>query len=118
MRNFGILTALIVASCGQSKAPARPLPHGDGGQVASCEPAAEKAAILYKQAAFDEGLAPNLHADFTEANVHMVMVDCRANPEAVVRCVSKATSVAQLESRCLAPLDDAGEAEGRYFSTR
>ena len=80
MRNFGFVAMLLAASCGQSKAPVTPINPSDGGQAVSCEPALAKARVLYAQAAIDEGLAPNLHADFIEANTHMVMVDCQARP--------------------------------------
>ena len=118
MRNFALLTVLALAACGQSKAPVTPVTSSDGGQGASCDPAAVKAASLYKQAAIDEGLAVNLHTDFVEANVHMVMVDCKSNPESVLRCVAQAANAAAVENSCLAPLDDDGEVEGRYFSKR
>jgi hypothetical protein len=118
MRNFGYLAVLLVASCGQSKAPVTPITANDGGAAVSCDPAATKARALYAQAAIDEGLAANLHADYTEANVHMVVVDCQANPDAVLACVAGAATVTALEGKCLAPLDEAGEVEGRYFNTK
>tara|TARA_R110002096_G_scaffold77896_1_gene183104 strand:+ start:1119 stop:1475 length:357 start_codon:yes stop_codon:yes gene_type:complete len=118
MRNFGFVAMLLAASCGQSKAPVTPINPSDGGQAVSCEPALAKARVLYAQAAIDEGLAPNLHADFIEANTHMVMVDCQASPDSLLACVAAATTVEALEGSCLAPIDEAGEVEGRYFSTK
>ena len=118
MRNFGFVAVLFATSCGQSKAPVTPINPSDGGQAVSCEPALAKARVLYAQAALDEGLAPNLHADFIEANTHMVLVDCQSNPDSVLACVASAATAKVLEGSCLAPLDEAGEVEGHHFSTK
>jgi hypothetical protein len=38
----------------------------------------------------------------------MVMVDCAKDPAKVVPCLNSATTIAELEARCLVPLDDEG----------
>ncbi len=89
----------------------------DAGKAVSCDSLRPKVTSLYQQAATDEELPPNLHSEFIESNLHMVMTDCHAAPKAVTPCLTKATTVAMIESQCLAALDEAGEVEGKRFSS-
>jgi hypothetical protein len=38
----------------------------------------------------------------------MVMTDCAKAPARVTPCIAAATTAAELEARCLAPIDDEG----------
>lgn len=88
---------------------------GSGSQVGAGDPAAcdglrAHVESLYQAAAERTQMTAAEVAD----NVAMVLGECKAAPARVVACVSKATAVAQLESQCLAPLDDQGS-EGDQF---
>lgn len=117
MRSSGMLLMVLCTACGQSQAPVAPQAGDDAGDTANCESLTRKATGLYQVAAVDEGLAPNLHTEFVEANVHMVMVDCHAQPKLVISCVASAETVADIESKCLIPLDDSGEVEALQFAS-
>jgi len=41
-------------------------------------------------------------------NTAMVMTDCARAPEKTAACITAATSVKDLEARCLVPIDDEG----------
>lgn len=47
-------------------------------------------------------------------NTEMVLSDCAAQPDKVAKCAAAAKNVADLESRCLIPLDQEGS-EGDAF---
>ena len=55
-----------------------------------------------------EGEATVLVADDSPDNVAMVMNDCNKDPAKVSACVGKASTVAELEAKCLKQLDDEG----------
>ena len=116
MGNSLLLSVLALAACGQSQAPLGAPPTDDAGRVLGCEAFADKVSNLYRGAAEAEGIATNLQSDFVTANVHMVLVDCQSAPERLTRCLDQAGSVADLETHCLLPLDEAGTVEGRHFS--
>ena len=90
----------------------------DGAAAAACESIAETGAAHYEKAAEKERIAEAMRAEFVEANLHMLMVDCRAHPSTVIPCVAAAGSAAQIEEQCLSPLDEAGDVEGKYFSRK
>ncbi len=119
MRCYAVFALLL--ACGQGKAPVTPVSAGDGGSggdTAACEPATTKAKELYAQAAKTENVAENLVEEFVLANAHMVENDCLVSPESVSRCVLKATSSQEVETKCLRPLDDKGEVEALRFGAR
>ncbi|MCP4445454.1 MAG: hypothetical protein GY811_08945 [Myxococcales bacterium] len=118
MRAAALESVLLLFACGHSKSPVGPQSSDDGGQATSCESLIRRTTEIYERAALDEALVANLHADFVAANLHMVMVDCHAAPASVIACVNAAENAADLENDCLAPLDDSGEVEGTFFSTK
>jgi len=82
---------------------------GGGGATGDCAAARTHAEQLYRAAASSAD-------DPTVAdNAAMVAADCAADPARVARCAAAATTVAQLESDCLVPLDDEGS-EGLRFT--
>jgi len=87
----------------------------DGGPPKmNCAGAAAKVEGLYTKAAESEGIAVNLRSAYLSANVHMVRVDCDRD-SSVLPCLLRSKTVAEIESNCLLPLDDEGEAEQREF---
>jgi hypothetical protein len=48
----------------------------------------------------------------------MILGDCRKDPDRFVPCIRAATTVAQLESECVIPLDEAGTVEGAFFRAK
>lgn len=84
---------------------------GTGAVDASaCDGQAGHVRELYQALAGRTDLSPGEVDD----NVAMVMTECKAAPARVVPCLTKVTAVAQLESTCLAPLDDEGR-DGQVF---
>ncbi|MBK9032016.1 MAG: hypothetical protein IPL61_11930 [Myxococcales bacterium] len=85
-------------------------PTGTGGDPAACDGIAAHVTELYQAAAERTKMTEAEVAD----NVAMVLAECKTSADRVVACVTKATAVTQLESSCLAPLDDEGS-EGERF---
>ncbi len=115
MRLSLLTAALLSLCCGQSKAPVGPQNTDDAGKATSCDSLRPKVTSLYQQAATNEELPPNLHSEFIQSNLHMVMTDCHAAPKAVTPCLVNASTVAMIEEQCLSALDEAGEVEGKQF---
>ncbi|HVV82099.1 MAG TPA: hypothetical protein VHE35_03430 [Kofleriaceae bacterium] len=91
---------------------------GSGGALiavdpATCDGQTDHVRSLYQAAATHTDMTP----EEVDDNVGMVMKECQGEPARVVPCLAKATAVAQLESTCLAPLDDDGR-EGKVFLGR
>lgn len=83
---------------------------GGGGDPAQCVGITPHVEELYRASAERTKMTDGEIAD----NVAMVLGECKSAPDRVVACVGKATAVAQLESQCLAALDDEGS-EGQRF---
>lgn len=79
--------------------PPGPLP-------AACQAQRGKVEQLYRAEA--QAKEPSRVEEAVADNTAMVMNDCAKQPDVVAGCLGKASSVADLESRCLAPLDDEG----------
>jgi hypothetical protein len=116
-----VLAALVCVGCackgsssGGGTGPGTGSGSGSGkpvvGDPATCDAIEAHVEDLYRAAAERTKMTDGEVAD----NVAMVLRDCKAAPDRVVACVKKATAVAQLESQCLAPLDDQGS-EGEQF---
>ncbi len=130
MRGLGlglIVVATLVAACAcKQKSPGTggTGPGGDGGGTgsgsgfgsgtgdpAACDGAAGRIEGLYQAAAGVERAEPTTEV---KDNVAMVLAECRTAPDRVLACLAKVNSVLQLETLCLAPLDDEGS-EGLTF---
>jgi hypothetical protein len=94
----------LAAACNGGKA--RPTPDPP---VARCDEVRAHVEQLYRSAIAEPA------ADEIEANVHMVLADCRTDPGRFAPCVRAAQTVAQLEAQCVIPLDDEGRVEGAAF---
>lgn len=105
-----VLVVLVSASCG-TKPPAT---SGEGGGAAAslCEAQRTKVEQLYRRAALERepaGSASAARIDEQVAdNTAMVMNDCVLDPQARASCIAAATSVSEIQARCLIPLDDEG----------
>ena len=94
-----LIVVAILASCaGKSDSGTG---TGTGTGTVTCEDVREHVGTLYAGNADD---------------VAMVMRDCAADP-GVAACAKAATSAAELEQRCLIPLDEEGS-EGDRFKVR
>lgn len=112
------LVAVLLSACAcKQKGSGGTGPGGDGGKPvdrggdpAACDGVRGKVSGLYQAAAERTKMTAEEVAD----NTAMVIAECRGAPDHVIGCVENVTSVAQLESQCLAPLDDEGS-EGLQF---
>ncbi|MBT8495947.1 MAG: hypothetical protein KJO07_23080 [Deltaproteobacteria bacterium] len=112
---FAMAAALLVGVPG---CPGGSDKSGGGGKTADCEQHAAKIRALYGKEDLDTGTgddAAALRKDLVDANVNMVLSDCRKDPARYGPCLAGASSVAEIESECLVPLDDRGEVEHRAF---
>lgn len=120
MRSRLLLAALLMlGACPKGNKPASPVSR-DGGEtdiVRTCQAMHSKVEGLYQKEADREGIAPNLRSEFVEANLHMVMRDCRQRPALGYACLQRSRSVAELEADCLIFLDDEGTVEGFRFAS-
>ena len=113
------LALAVLGSCGTSATPASPKGTGDDGgyQALDCDSIVEHVEHIYHRAAEAEKVAANLLSEFVSANLHMVMVDCKNAPAAVLACLHRVKSARDLEAQCLLPLDDEGTTEAHKFAT-
>jgi hypothetical protein len=108
-----ILIALVACG-GPAKPPAVPGEGATTGGPASgvqpnapaCDAARGKIEQLYRTEAKDR--EPARLDELVADNTTMVMNDCRKAPDKVPACITAATTVKELEARCLVPLDDEG----------
>jgi hypothetical protein len=109
------LALALVIACGPSKPPAEPIGQGSGSGVgpaiaaalpAPCAAARSKVEALYRAEARAREPA---RVDVAVAdNTAMVMADCAKDPAQRADCLVAASTIQELEARCLAPLDDEG----------
>ncbi len=96
----------LVACSGKSTPPitgggSNPPPISD-----ACAAQRPKLEQLYRAEA--EAKEPKRVEGAVADNTQMVLDDCAKDPPRVSACVRDATSVAEIESRCLRPIDDEG----------
>lgn len=103
--------ALVAGCSGKGGAAA-----GRGSAASSAEEPTGCGALrgrieaLYRADA--EGKEPRRVAEAVADNTAMVLAECAQGPARMIPCVRAVASAAELERRCLAPLDDEGtEAE-------
>jgi hypothetical protein len=120
MRNLlGACLLVAAAACSRSATPRAG--SSDGGVTASraprCTALAERVRAIYGAEAPAQADPDRraLEADLLDANVDMVLADCRQDPERALPCLERARAVADLERDCLIPLDDEGLVEGSRF---
>ncbi len=115
MKRLAAVLLVLVSACACKNKPDTGPGDGSGtgtGTASTCDDIKDHVDGLYRA---DATAAKLEHVDETVAdNVAMVMTDCAATPAKVAPCASKARTVAELEQRCLIPLDDEGS-EGDAF---
>ena len=80
--------------------------------ITSCESARDKVEGLYRAEARVK--EPRRVDDAVADNTQMVLKDCNKAPARVVPCLAAAQTVAEIETKCVIPLDDDGtEAEAK-----
>lgn len=113
MKLAGLVLMVAVAACNGSRGGGGGTGSGTGsgsGDPAACPGLEAHVAGLYRASAERTKMTDGEIAD----NVAMVLAECKQAPGRVVPCAQRATAVAELESKCLAPLDDLGS-EGTQF---
>lgn len=101
------LAVLWLAACGT---PAVKPGNGSVGTSATGKPPCDAARARVEQL-YRASATGNDAARIDEAvadNTAMVMTDCATDPDKVAACIARATSAAELESRCVIALDDEG----------
>jgi hypothetical protein len=108
-----ILLALLGGACSSQPRPGPgPAPTGSGsasgvkptGTV--CDAQRAKIEQLYRARARDR--EPSRVEEAVADNTTMVLNDCVQAPDKTAACIAAATTVQDLEARCLVPLDDEG----------
>ncbi|HEY4182801.1 MAG TPA: hypothetical protein VGM90_38485 [Kofleriaceae bacterium] len=105
--------ACVLVACACPKKRTEPTSAGSGSATADAPPPADacgaiksKVAQLYRADATAN--EPNRVEEATADNVQMVMTDCAANPARVTACLQVATTVKDIEMKCLTRIDEAG----------
>lgn len=127
MKRVAILLMCLAAACacksrsdtgpGKGTGTGTGTGTGGGGDPALCEPLRAHLEELYRAdavAGAGSGSGTALVDEIVADNVTMALSDCVASPTRVAACADKAKSAAELEERCLIPLDEEGT-EGDHF---
>lgn len=104
-----LLIALALGGGGCGGAPVEPAGTGattGSGSASTCDAVRGKVEQLYRDSARGQDAARV--AELVADNTIMVMNDCRQSPQKTATCISTASTSAELEARCLIPLDDEG----------
>ena len=102
------VAALLAAGC-PAKPPAEPATGSTGSgppRSAPCTAVRSKVERLYRAEA--QAREPARVAEAVADNTTMVMNDCAKAPDQVAACIAAASTISDLEARCLAPIDDEG----------
>jgi hypothetical protein len=106
----GIAALLLAGACTCSGSHAtKPGVGGgssDGSAVRLCDDIRAKVERLYRAEATAK--EPKRVEEAVADNTTMVLNDCAKAPSKVAACVNEVSSIAELEKKCLAPLDDEG----------
>jgi hypothetical protein len=115
MTRWMIAAALLVGACAcpnkQATGPGSGSGNGSGSgsnvtQGGACDGIRARVEQLYRAEA--QAKEPKRVDEAVSDNTTMVMNDCAKAPDKVAACVKTANSVAEIEQRCLIPLDDEG----------
>ena len=108
--NWLIPGVLAVACACPAKQTTGPGSSGSGIVVekpaSTCDGLRARVEALYRAEA--QAKEPKRVEEAVADNTTMVLNDCAKAPDKVVACVNEATTIAELESKCLRPLDDEG----------
>ena len=107
-RRLAILALALLACACSGKGATTVVGGGsaEGSARASCSDLRAKVEQLYRVEA--EAKEPKRVEEAVADNTTMVMNDCVREPARVIACVTAATSVADLEQKCVAALDEEG----------
>ncbi len=107
MTRLAILLCLVACACPDSK-PVHNPGSGSGGSaaVAGCDGVRSKVESLYRAEA--QIKEPKRVDEAVADNTTMVMNDCVRDPDKVSACLAGATTVADIETKCLRQLDEEG----------
>ena len=109
MRMRMIWAIAFVGACACKSGSTKGTTGGGGGDPSSCDAVKAHVEELYRAAASGDNIDEQV-AD----NTQMVMNDCVAQPDKVAPCAEKAKTAADLEARCLIPLDEEGSEGDRF----
>lgn len=101
-----IVLGLAGGCPGKPAAPGGGGGGGGGSGAAGCEGLRPRLEQLYRADA--EANEPKRVDEAVADNTAMVLGDCAKAPDRVIPCVHAATSVAEIEQRCVIPLDEEG----------
>jgi hypothetical protein len=112
-----IFAVLVACACPSKQGPTgagggSATAGGGGGPAPGCDGITAKLEQMYRAEAEtrDKARVEEAVAD----NTAMVMAECTRAPEQVSACVRAAATLAEIETKCLGPLDDEGT-EGEVF---
>jgi hypothetical protein len=105
----GAIAALV--ACGHAERPPHEPTAGSGSAAGGvrggpCDAVRGRVEQLYRAQA--RAAEPARVDEAVADNTAMVMTDCAQTPEKTAACITAATSVKDLEARCLVPIDDEG----------
>jgi hypothetical protein len=104
------LVLVLLAACACPELPVQKPGSGSGSATptaaSACDGARSKVEQLYRAEA--QVKEPKRVDGAVADNTAMVMNDCAKAPDKVTACIAKIATVAELEAKCLRPLDDEG----------
>lgn len=120
MRTLLLLTVVVACACpskptneptgGSQQGSAAGSGGGSGrpgvGLANGCDDVKSRVQGLYRAEA--QQTEPKRVEEAVADNTAMVMADCAKQPQIAVPCIANAATVAELEKRCLVPIDDEG----------
>jgi hypothetical protein len=107
-----LVAFVFAAACGGGSTQAVPASTGSGGSgnagsaAVGCDSVRAKVEGLYRAEA--QTREPTRVDEATADNTGMVMTDCAKAPGTVVACIAAVSTVAEIERKCLPPLDAEG----------
>jgi hypothetical protein len=106
---------IAVFACGGAGKPAQPAGGGDGDGAGSahgattsarCTALRSKVEQLYRAEA--QHREPNRVDEAVADDTAMAMTDCARAPAEIAACIAAVGTAAELDARCLLPIDDEG----------
>ena len=108
MKRLLAVALLSCAACGSRTPTGTSAGSGAGSSAPQgpCEAIRGRVEHLYRAEA--QAKEPKRVDEAVADNTAMVMTDCAQAPDKVAACLAAAATVADVEARCLAPIDDDG----------
>lgn len=105
MMRWLLVVMAVGCACSEGKTPNKP-GDGSGTSATGCAGARPKVEQLYRAEA--QVKEPKRVDQAVADNTTMVMNDCAKAPDKVVACIHSISTIAELETKCLRPLDEEG----------